>query len=89
MSDEKQAPKAKAKPVRPAKAPEKVYYVVNPAGTIHGVDREHARGRLRQAGWRLATAEEVAELTTRGGHQTWDDPICEPWAPEPEPEPEV
>ena len=37
---------------------EKVYYLVNPSGTIHGVTREHAKMRLKQVGYRLATGAE-------------------------------
>lgn len=69
-------------PVEPA--PEKAYHVVNPAGAIHCVTREHARERLAIAGWRLATAEEVATLKERNGHQRADRPICRPWSPDPD-----
>lgn len=60
-----------------------VYYIVNPAGAIHGVDREHARDRLKIAGWRLASEEEVA--TYKGQPiQRADRPICQPWNPDPD-----
>ncbi len=36
------------------------YYIVNPSGTVHECTRDHARMRLRQVGWRMATDEEVA-----------------------------
>lgn len=61
------------------------YFIVNPAGTIHECDADHARWRLRQPGYRQATLEEVQELVARGGNQRFDDPICEPWSPEPAP----
>lgn len=67
-----------AKPEAP-----KIYYIVNPAGAIHVVDYEHARWRLQFAGWRSATAEEVAEYRERGGNQVHNAPICQPWTPEP------
>ncbi len=62
----------------------KTYFLVNPGGAIHEAPRELAAERLREAGWRLATADEVAELKRRGGHQTADNPVCEPWNPEPD-----
>ena len=61
------------------------YFIVNPHGVIHEVDEEHARWRLRQPGYRQATLEEVRELAARDGDQRFDDPICEPWSPEPQP----
>ena len=63
---------------------EKTYYIVNPKGAVHGVTREHARLRLRQAGYRPATRGEVEELMRRGGHQVFDNPIAKPFKPEPE-----
>ena len=60
-----------------------VYYIVNPAGAIHGVDREHARDRLKIAGWRLATEEEVAIYKDQP-IQRADRPICQPWNPDPD-----
>jgi pyruvate/2-oxoglutarate dehydrogenase complex dihydrolipoamide acyltransferase (E2) component len=36
-----------------------VYYIVNPAGAVHSCDRDHAKGRLGQAGWRLAEDPEI------------------------------
>jgi hypothetical protein len=68
---------------RPRPEPEKIYHLVNPKGAIHVATREHARARLAQAGWRLATEAEVAELNACGGHQVADDPICRPWSPDP------
>jgi len=59
------------------------YYVVNPAGAVHGVTREHAAARLRTVGWRVATAAEIAEYEKRT-EQRFDDPIAEPWNPEPQ-----
>lgn len=68
-----------------AKAPakDKVYFIVNPSGCIHGVDYEHARWRLSQLGYRPATADEVKQLKEQGGQQVHDAPICRPWSPEP------
>lgn len=61
------------------------YFIVNPAGAIHEVNQNHAQARLRQPGWRQATLAEVKELHARGGNQRFDDPICDPWNPEPQP----
>lgn len=68
----------------------KVYYIVNPAGAIHGVTYEHARWRLAAPGWRSATPAEVAALKAAGGYQVHDKPIAPRWTPEPvePPEPE-
>ena len=82
MAPRKQTPQAP----EPA---ERRYFIVNPAGAIHEVDRAHATWRLGQAGWRLATKAEVAELySARGplkpGEQRADRPICEPWSPDPD-----
>ena len=68
---------------------EKVYYIVNPHGAIHDVSREHARMRLRQPGWRMATQAEVKKLRAAKGLQLADKPICPPWNPEPDAEPEI
>lgn len=67
-----------------ADAPARRYFVVNKAGAIHECDREHARWRLGQVGYRMATPAEVAELAARGGEQRADDPICTPWSPDPD-----
>lgn len=62
---------------------EKAYYIVNPAGAVHSVSRQHARQRLAVVGWRLASAEEIA--TYRGQPmQRWDAPIANPWSPDPD-----
>ncbi|GEM_PF-3038356 len=68
----------------------KAYYIVNPAGCVHGVTREHARRRLALGrGWRMATEAEIAELKRRKGHQEFDNPIAPRWSPEPDALPEV
>lgn len=59
------------------------FYLVNPAGAIHSCDREHAKNRLRQPGWRLAEDPEI-EVYQETPVQRHDRPICEPWTPEPE-----
>jgi hypothetical protein len=74
-----QAKKAPAAPRAP-----KRYFIVNPAGAIHEVDREHARWRLGQVGFRMATPAEVAELDARSGEQRADSPICARWSPDPD-----
>lgn len=60
------------------------YFIVNPKGTIHEVDREHARERLRIAGWRVATAEEIAAYDAAGGNQVAGKPLAKPWQPDPD-----
>jgi len=67
---------------------ETAYYIVNPAGTIHVVTYDHAKNRLRQVGYRLATDEEIA-VYEETHIQRFDRPIARPWSPEPEPEPEL
>jgi hypothetical protein len=62
----------------------KRYYVVNPKGAIHQVTYEHAQQRLKQPGWRMAKAAEVKELEKRDGLQVHDDPIAQPWSPDPD-----
>ncbi len=37
------------------------YYIVNPKGAVHECTKEHARMRLKQIGWRMATEEEEAK----------------------------
>ena len=59
------------------------FYIVNPAGAIHTVTREHATQRLRIAGWRLAEDHEI-ETYKEVRVQRHNKPICEPWSPEPE-----
>jgi hypothetical protein len=70
-------------------AKEKAYFIVNPSGTIHEVTREHATGRLRQVGYRLASKEEIAAYKEANGNQRAGRPLAKPWSPEPEPEPEL
>lgn len=60
------------------------YFIVNPRGAIHEVEREHARMRLRQAGWRMATAEEIDALAAKNGKQVFDKPIVKPWTGDPD-----
>lgn len=89
MSTQKPTPAPESAPApdaapAPVKKGPKQYWIVNRKGTIHQVTREHARERLREAGWRMATQDEVAALAARGGHQTADKPICKPWSPDPD-----
>ncbi len=56
-----------------------VYYIVNPHGAIHECDGAHARERLQQVGWRLATADEVKRLEEQGGNQVFTAPIGKQW----------
>jgi hypothetical protein len=59
------------------------YFIVNKAGAIHEVTREHAEERLRQVGFRMATKAEITQYLGQGGNQRHDEPICPPWSPEP------
>ena len=68
---------------RKADEPTKEYYIVNPAGAVHSVTREHARTRLATVGWRMATADEIAEYKQRPMQRS-DDPIAAPWSPDPD-----
>jgi hypothetical protein len=70
-------------PKRTAKPSDDSLWIVNPGGALHLVSREHAREKFREVGWRKATAAEIAELEKRQGNQRFDDPIAEPWTPEP------
>lgn len=60
-----------------------VYYLVNPAGAIHSVDRDHAAWRLRSPGWRLAEEDEI-ETYVGQKLQRADRPICQKWSPDPD-----
>lgn len=59
MSEEKAGQKPAEKPVAGEKKRTR-YFVVNPAGAVHEVTREHAEYRLSLAGWRMATDDEIA-----------------------------
>ena len=61
----------------------KRYFIVNPAGAIHEVTEKHAQERLKQVGYRSATAAEVKKLQAVK-NQRFDDLICEPFSNEPE-----
>jgi hypothetical protein len=64
------------------------YYIVNPAGAVHSVTREHATTRLQQVGYRLATDEEIEKFKS-SKIQRAGRPIAEPWSPVPPEPPEV
>ncbi len=61
---------------------EREYWIVNPSGTVHSCDRAHAAERLREPGWRMATAEEIARAKAPGAVQQYDRPFGTPFAPE-------
>lgn len=69
---------------------EKLYYIVNKAGCIHIVDYDHAKRRLGQLGFRMATKEEVAAYKENNGFQRSGRPLAKPYSNEPVfvPEPE-
>lgn len=59
------------------------YYIVNPAGAIHEVTREHMAERLKHVGYRPATEPEIAAY--KGARlQRFDRPIAKPHSTEPE-----
>ncbi len=64
----------------------KRYFIVNPSGAIHEVSYNHAKSRLKQLGYRMATPSEVKAYEGAGGHQVVGKPLATPWTPEPEPE---
>jgi|GEM_PF-2652974 len=83
MAEEKNAPEPQA---QEKKAPEKKekrvrYFIVNPAGAVHQVSREHAQWRLKQAGWRMATDEEIARYE-KTSVQEAGKPIAKPHSTE-------
>lgn len=80
MTDAKQ----QAKP----KAGTKRYFIVNPAGAVHEVTREHARARLQEIGYRMATAKEVAAYKKAPAHRGLG-PVAAAWSPEPDVEVEI
>ena len=63
---------------------EKTYFIVNPAGAIHQVNREHAKMRLKQPGFRMARPDEIVRLKAAKGNQTWDHPIAKKFTAEPD-----
>lgn len=63
--------------------PKNTFYIVNKHGTIHVVDRETARERLRQVGYRTATKEEVQAYLNADGKQESGKPLAKAWNPEP------
>ena len=80
---EKQAAAEAKAEAKAAKEAEETLWIVNPGGALHLVTKEHARTLFKSVGWRKATAAEIAELEKRKGNQRFDDPIAEPWSPEP------
>lgn len=63
-----------------------VYWIVNPAGAVHNVSKQHGVDRMMTSlGYRWATEAEITKCINREV-QRFDDPICEAWSPEP-PEP--
>ena len=67
----------------PAPEADKAYYIVNPAGAVHSVTRAHARERLGEVGWRMATAAEVSTYKDRRIQRS-DQPIAQPFSPDPD-----
>ena len=63
--------------------PEKGYYIVNPRGVIHCVDRTNATSQLKRVGYRLATKAEVGAYKAANGKQEVGKPLAKPYNPEP------
>lgn len=80
MADEKQPELVKA-----AKEENKRYYIVNPAGAVHEVTREHAAELLKKVGYRKATAAEVTAYN-KAPIQRADKPIGKPFTSDPDAE---
>ena len=62
---------------------EKSYLIVNPKGIMHVVSEEHARQRLKLAGWRLASPDEKKAYFEASGNQRFDRPLASPFSPQP------
>lgn len=76
-------------PRKPTARPEQAerrYFIVNPAGAIHEVTREIASSRLKQVGYRMAKADEVALYEAADGNQRAGSPLCEPYSDDPDAE---
>lgn len=82
------APSPAARPISRLKR-EPTVFMVNKHGAVHEMPRALALERARQIGWRKATDAEVAELSARGGFQSFDDTVAARWQPEAIEEPEV
>lgn len=52
------------------------FFIVNPAGAVHEVTRDHAQARLGQVGYRAATQDEIKKYLEQGGNQWHDQPIA-------------
>lgn len=68
---------------------DKSYYLVNPAGAIHILPHTLATQRLKTAGWRLATKEEIGLYIKAKGRQSTKHMIAKRWSPEPPKEQEL
>lgn len=86
MADEKQPELVKdGKAEKAAKEESKRYFIVNPAGAVHEVTREHAAELLKQVGYRKATPAEVAAYS-KTPIQRADKPIAKPFTSDPDAE---
>lgn len=82
----KPAQPEESKPIANRPGPAEIdreYFIVNPAGAVHGVTREHAKERLRQIGYRMATPAEIAKYQEQD-IQDYRYPIAPRWAPDPD-----
>lgn len=70
---------AEKKPVE--STAERRYFIVNPAGAVHEVTREHAKDLLRRVGYRMATADEAKVYLGAPEHRGLK-PVAEKYEPE-------
>lgn len=76
MTEAKKA--APKKPTTPKQGENGVYWIVNKSGTVHNCDRDHARWRLTQIGYRPATPDEIAKYLDLKGSQHSRQRIAKP-----------
>ncbi len=75
---------------QPGREGGRMYGVVNPQGIVHTCTREYLIARLKERGWRQATAQELDALAhVPGGVQDPAHPLAPRWEPEIVEDPEV
>lgn len=67
-----------AKPKSKYQGKKSTFYIVNPGGAVHNVDKANASACLAKLGYRLATDAEI-ETFLKQPVQRADKPIAEPW----------
>lgn len=76
-----------------------VIYLINPAGCMHEVTRDHARTKMKEsAGYRVASKDQIkkyfdaieaAKRKEKPFIQSHEKPLFDPWTPEPPEEQEL